>query len=215
MNQKNYSYYLNCYRGKSFLEFLYKTAPNAIVAAKLDKGFLSLISFNKKVFFLATLLMKHFQFNYFIDATAIDFPEKFSRFEVFYIFRKIIVSFVSKNFFLVKSYEPGQSISIFLQTQISELEPLTSLERLFPACNWAEREIWDLYGIFFINHPDLRRLLTDYGFQGHPFRKDFPLTGYIEIRYDTSKQRIVYEPVQLAQEFRLFDFVSPWVQVEN
>ena len=159
--------------------------------------------------------MKHFQFNYFIDATAIDFPEKFNRFEVFYIFRKIIVSFVSKNFFLVKSYEPGQSISIFLQTQISELEPLTSLERLFPACNWAEREIWDLYGIFFINHPDLRRLLTDYGFQGHPFRKDFPLTGYIEIRYDTSKQRIVYEPVQLAQEFRLFDFVSPWVQVEN
>ena len=135
MNQKNYSYYLNCYRGKSFLEFLYKTAPNVIVAAKLDKGFLSLISFNKKVFFLATLLMKHFQFNYFIDATAIDFPERFNRFEVFYIFRKIIVSFVSKNFFLVKSYEPGQSISIFLQTQISELEPLISLERLFPACN--------------------------------------------------------------------------------
>lgn len=135
MNQKNYSYYLNCFRAKSFLELVYKTVPAAVIGAKLDKGSPILTSPSKKTFFLSKFLMKHFQFNFFVDTTAIDFPERLNRFEVLYIFRKIIIGFVSRDFFLVKSYEPGQSITIFLQTQVSELEPLASMEPLFPACN--------------------------------------------------------------------------------
>jgi NADH-quinone oxidoreductase subunit C len=91
-----------------------------------------------------------------------------------------------------------------------ENTPVESAVDLFPSAGWFEREAWDLYGIYFANHPDLRRLLTDYGFEGHPLRKDFPLTGYVEVRYDAAEQRVVYEPVKLTQDFRSFDFLSPW-----
>jgi NADH-quinone oxidoreductase subunit C len=91
-----------------------------------------------------------------------------------------------------------------------ENEPVPSVTGAFSSANWYERETWDLFGVYFSDHPDLRRLLTDYGFEGHPLRKDFPLTGYVEVRYDEDQKRVVYEPVKLKQEFRSFDFLSPW-----
>jgi NADH-quinone oxidoreductase subunit C len=92
----------------------------------------------------------------------------------------------------------------------AEDQPVPSIAGLYSTAGWFEREAWDLYGIYFADHPDLRRILTDYGFEGHPLRKDFPLTGYVEVRYDIEQKRVVYEPVNLRQEFRTFDFVSPW-----
>ena len=97
-----------------------------------------------------------------------------------------------------------------VKVPVNENTPIESITPIYPAANWFERETWDMFGICFLNHPDLRRLLTDYGFEGHPLRKDFPLSGYIEFRYDDSKKRVVSEPIELSQDFRFFDFSSPW-----
>jgi NADH-quinone oxidoreductase subunit C len=98
---------------------------------------------------------------------------------------------------------------IRLKLTVGEETPLASATSVFPCAEWLEREVWDMYGVFFSDHPDLRRILTDYGFEGHPLRKDFPLTGYVEVRYDEDQKRVIYEPVKLAQDFRSFDFLSP------
>ena len=128
-----------------------------------------------------------------IDICGVDWPARKERFDVVYH---------------LLSPRLNQRIRIKLTTD--ETTPVPSTVGVFPAANWFEREAYDMYGIFFSGHPDLRRLLTDYGFQGHPLRKDFPLTGYVEVRYDEEQKRVVYEPVELAQEFRSFDFESPW-----
>ncbi|VEN55215.1 unnamed protein product [Callosobruchus maculatus] len=104
---------------------------------------------------------------------------------------------------------------IRVKTYTDELTPIESCNDIYKAANWYEREIWDMYGVFFSNHPDLRRILTDYGFEGHPFRKDFPLSGYVEVRYDDEKKRVVVEPLELAQEFRRFELSAPWEQFPN
>lgn len=133
----------------------------------------------------------------FIDITATDFPEREQRFEVVY-----------------HLLSPRQNLRIRVKTHTDEQTPVPSVVDLFPAANWYEREVFDLYGIMFSDHPDLRRILTDYGFQGYPMRKDFPLTGYVEVRYDEDQKRVVYEPVKLNQEFRNFDAMSPWEGVD-
>ena len=125
--------------------------------------------------------------------TAVDYPERLKRFEV--IYQMLSVS---------------NNQRLRLRVPLDEDEVIDSVVDVFASANWAEREVWDMFGIFFAGHPDLRRLLTDYGFEGHPLRKDFPLTGRVEVRYDEIQQRVVYEPVQLTQEFRDFDFLSPW-----
>ena len=102
------------------------------------------------------------------------------------------------------------NLRIRVKVRAGEGEAVPSVTGVFSSADWFEREAWDLYGIYFSDHPDLRRLLTDYGFEGHPLRKDFPLTGYVEIRYDDEQKRVVYEPVKLTQDFRSFDFMSPW-----
>jgi NADH/F420H2 dehydrogenase subunit C len=129
------------------------------------------------------------------DICVIDYPAKNERFEVNY------------NLLSVK-----YNLRLFVKTYTQAYVP--SLVPLFNSANWIERECWDMFGIFFLNHPDLRRILTDYGFDGFPLRKDFPLTGYIEIRYDDEKSNIVYEPLEMSQEYRLFNFTSPWEKIK-
>lgn len=133
------------------------------------------------------------QFKQLMDLCGVDFPEEDERFCVVYN----LLSLTHNNRIRVKTWT-------------DENTPVASATQLFSSAGWWERETWDLYGIYFANHPDLRRILTDYGFEGHPLRKDFPLTGYVELRYDDEQKRVVYEPVHLTQEFRTFDFLSPW-----
>ncbi|XP_040556846.1 NADH dehydrogenase [ubiquinone] iron-sulfur protein 3, mitochondrial isoform X1 [Gallus gallus] len=133
------------------------------------------------------------QFKSLADLTAVDVPSRQYRFEI--VYNLLSLRFNSR---------------IRVKTYTDELTPIDSAVSVHKAANWYEREVWDMYGVFFANHPDLRRILTDYGFEGHPFRKDFPLSGYVEVRYDDEVKRVVAEPVELSQEFRKFDLNSPW-----
>ena len=132
-------------------------------------------------------------FHVLIDVCGVDFPERKPRFDVVY------------NLLSLK-----RNLRIRVKVAVGEDDKVPSVAEIFPSAGWYEREVWDLYGIFFSGHNDLRRILTDYGFDGHPLRKDFPLTGHVEVRYDDEYRRVVYEPVKLTQEFRSFDFLSPW-----
>ena len=136
---------------------------------------------------------KNIKFKQLIDITAVDYPENQKRFKLVY---------------LLLSHEQNQRI--ILSYYIDENQQIPSLTKIFPSANWMEREIFDMYGIKFTDHPDLRRILTDYGFEGYPLRKDFPLTGHTEVRYSEDKKKVVYEPVKLEQDYRSFDFESPW-----
>ena len=133
------------------------------------------------------------RFSSLVDITAVDYPGREKRFEVVY--------------HLLSMYENHR---VRLRTWVREEDFVASIIEVHPSANWFEREIFDMFGILFTGHPDLRRLLTDYGFRGHPLRKDFPTTGYTELRYDEAEKRVVYEPVSLVQEYRQFDFMSPW-----
>ena len=137
------------------------------------------------------------QFVSFIDAAGVDYPQRRKRFDVVY-----------------HLLSPRQNLRIRVKVSTDEDTPVPSITSVYPGADWFEREAYDMYGILFSGHPDLRRLLTDYGFEGHPLRKDFPLTGFVEVRYDDEQKRVVYEPVELKQEFRNFDFLSPWEGTE-
>ena len=133
------------------------------------------------------------RFKQLIDITAIDFPSREKRFKIIY---------------LLLSHE--NNLRIIVNTNVEDKKIVPSLTKIFPSANWMEREVFDMYGISFKDHPDLRRILTDYGFEGYPLRKDFPLTGHTEVRYSEDKKKVIYEPVKLDQEYRKFDFESPW-----
>ncbi len=136
---------------------------------------------------------RHAAFTQLIDLTAVDYPERHKRFDVVYLLLSMV-----------------NNMRLRLVVSVGEGQTVPSATGVFMSANWAEREVWDMFGVFFAGHPDLRRLLTDYGFEGHPLRKDFPLTGHVEVRYDDTQRRVVNEPVHLTQEFRDFDFLSPW-----
>ncbi|MBB5515723.1 NADH-quinone oxidoreductase subunit C [Rubricella aquisinus] len=137
------------------------------------------------------------QFTTLIDITAIDWPEREKRFEVVYHFLSMT-----------------QNQRIRVKVPVREREIVPSIIDVHPSADWYEREVFDMYGVMFSGHPDLRRILTDYGFRGHPLRKDFPTTGYVEVRYSEEEKRVVYEPVSLVQDYRQFDFMSPWEGAE-
>ena len=138
------------------------------------------------------------QFKLLMELCGVDYPERENRFEVVYCLLSL-----------------SRNIRLKIRVSANERIPVPSVAGVFSSAGWWEREVWDLFGIFFSGHPDLRRILSDYGFEGHPLRKDFPLTGYMEVRYDDSQKRVVYEPVSLTQEFRDFDFMSPWEGIQK
>ncbi|MFO0997142.1 MAG: NADH-quinone oxidoreductase subunit C [Alphaproteobacteria bacterium] len=169
--------------------------PDAVSAAEAKAGELVIHAARESIVRVLTYLRDDpaCQFKVLVDVTAVDWPERPERFEVVY------------NLLSVSRNRRAR-----VKVSAAEETPVPSVTGVYSAAGWCERETWDLFGIFFSDHPDLRRILTDYGFEGHPLRKDFPLTGYVEVRYDDEEKRVVYEPVKLVQEFRTFDFLSPW-----
>lgn len=189
MNLKNY--YLK------LLISLYKKYISYVIAKSNNINEVLIISKNEFFYELVVGLFKNsiFQGKLLNDICIVDLPEKQNRFELIYN-----VTSIRYNF------------RFFFKTFTNAYIP--SLSTVFKSANWIERECWDMFGVFFSNHPDLRRILTDYGFEGFPLRKDFPLTGYIEVRYDDEKSNIVYEPLEMSQEYRLFNFTSPWEKIK-
>jgi NADH-quinone oxidoreductase subunit C len=173
--------------------------PGAVLERTIAVGELTLVVAPRDIVRVLETLRDDSQclFEVLIDICGVDYPERERRFEVVY-----------------HLLSPRRNQRIRIKCDTDEDTAVPSAVQVFPAANWFEREAYDLYGILFSGHPDLRRILTDYGFQGHPMRKDFPLTGYVEVRYDDDQKRVVYEPVRLTQEFRSFDFESPWEGVE-
>ncbi|KAJ7462713.1 F420H2 dehydrogenase [Mycena galericulata] len=178
--------------------YLTQSLPKFIQQFSVIKDELTLYTAPSTIVPLLTFLRDHSQcqFKYLMQVTAVDFPEREKRFEVVY--------------HLLSTSSQGR---IRVKTYAGEADHVPSVTGLFRSADWYEREVWDMYGVFFSGHPDLRRILTDYGFEGHPLRKDFPLTGYTELRYDEERKRVVYEPLQLTQAFRNFESLSPWEQV--
>jgi len=176
-------------------EHVTQALPGAVTGYALTHGELTLQAETGEIVTVAQFLRDDpkCQFFSFVDVCGVDWPARAKRFDVVY-----------------HLLSPKRNLRVRIKIETDEDTPVPSITGVFPGANWFEREAYDLYGILFAGHPDLRRLLTDYGFDGHPLRKDFPLTGFVEVRWDDSLKRVVYEPVRLAQEFRNFDFLSPW-----
>jgi NADH-quinone oxidoreductase subunit C len=180
---------------QAFGDAIAAAVPGAVVSVSTAYGELTLVVDQARLIDM----MRHLRddpaclFVNFIDLTAVDYPTRVHRFDV-----------------VTHLLSPKHNRRIRVKILTDEDTAVPSLCEIYPAANWFERETYDLFGVLFSGHPDLRRLLTDYGFDGHPLRKDFPMTGYVEVRYSDEQKRVVYEPVQLNQEFRSFDFLSPW-----
>jgi NADH-quinone oxidoreductase subunit C len=179
----------------ALVEHLEAGLPGAVQSHEIHHGELSVRVGREAVIRVLSFLRDdpRCRFTVLCDICGVDYPDRPLRFEVVYN---------------LLSMSLNQRVRIKIETD--EETPVPSAVGVFSSAGWWEREAWDLYGIYFSDHPDLRRILTDYGFDGHPLRKDFPLTGYVELRYDEDQKRVVYEPVKLKQEFRSFDFLSPW-----
>jgi NADH-quinone oxidoreductase subunit C len=180
---------------KGLGEAIASSLPNEITATELSNGELCLKAHSDSIVKVMTFLRDDIncQFKVLLDVCGVDYPDRAERFDIIYNLLSMTLN---------------QRVRVKICTD--EKKPVPSVVSVFSSANWWERETWDLLGIYFSGHPDLRRILTDYGFEGHPLRKDFPLSGYVEVRYDDEKKRVVYEPVKMAQDFRNFDFMSPW-----
>lgn len=163
------------------------------VDAEVAYGELNITCHRDRIIEVLTALRDRYGFQQLIDLCGVDYPERAERFDVVYHLLSLT-----------------RNARIRVRVSTDEVAPVPSAIPVYPSAGWFEREAFDMYGMLFSGHPDMRRLLTDYGFQGHPLRKDFPMTGYVEVRYDEEQKRVIYEPVKLTQEFRNFDFLSPW-----
>ncbi|AOF89009.1 NADH-quinone oxidoreductase subunit C [Sinorhizobium sp. RAC02] len=172
-----------------------EAAGHLIASADIAYGELTLKTDGARIIGLLTFLRDDVQCGFinFVDICGVDWPARADRFDVVY-----------------HLLSPRQNLRVRIKVATGEDVPVPSACAVYPGADWFEREAYDMYGILFTGHPDLRRILTDYGFEGHPLRKDFPTTGFVEVRYDDEVKRVVYEPVELKQEFRNFDFLSPW-----
>ena len=172
-----------------------EAAGGLVIASDIAYGELTLKTDGARVLDLLTFLRDDVQCGFvnLVDICGVDWPARAERFDVVY-----------------HLLSPRQNLRIRVKVATGEDQPVPSACAVYPGADWFEREAYDMYGILFTGHPDLRRILTDYGFEGHPLRKDFPTTGFVEVRYDDEVKRVVYEPVELKQEFRNFDFLSPW-----
>lgn len=179
----------------NFGNYLVSCLPHYINTVLLVFNDLTIVVSSRYIYKVLSFLKNDLnsQFEILIDLTAVDFPENDKRFEVVY---------------MLLSWKYNTRIRV--KTHVNEMTSLDSVSSIYLSANWIEREVWDMFGICFKNHPDLRRLLTDYGFDGHPLRKDFPLNGYTSVRYDDTQKIVLYESTELAQEYRNFDFLSPW-----
>ena len=175
--------------------YIGETAGGLVASADIAYGELTLKTDGARVIALLTFLRDDVQCGFvnLVDICGVDWPARAERFDVVY-----------------HLLSPRQNLRIRVKVATGEDQPVPSACAVYPGADWFEREAYDMYGILFTGHPDLRRILTDYGFEGHPLRKDFPTTGFVEVRYDDEVKRVVYEPVELKQEFRNFDFLSPW-----
>ena len=166
---------------------------DAVVSSQLAFGDLTLWVSRERIVEAMAKLRDEFQFHQLVDLCGVDWPDRGSRFDVVYHLLSMT-----------------RNLRVRVKTETDETTPVPSITPVYPNADWYEREAFDLFGILFSGHPDLRRILTDYGFNGHPFRKDFPMSGYVEVRWDEEQKRVIYEPVKLVQEYRAFDFLSPW-----
>jgi NADH-quinone oxidoreductase subunit C len=180
---------------KELGEHITHSLGEAVVSSEMAYGELTLTVARESIVDVAKFLRDDpaCRFISIIDVCGADYPEREKRFDVVYHF-----------------LSPRLNQRIRVKLEANDVEPVPSITGVFPGANWFEREVYDLYGVLFSGHPDLRRILTDYGFDGHPLRKDFPLTGFVEVRYDEERKRVAYQPVRLTQEFRTFDYLSPW-----
>ncbi|ETW11777.1 NADH dehydrogenase subunit C [Roseivivax marinus] len=179
--------------------FIEAKRPDCVISWEVERGELTVSVAPSNIRGLVEFLKTEptCRFTSLVDITAVDWPQRARRFDVVYHFLSM-----------------HQNHRIRLRVPIREDDTVPSITGVHPSANWFEREVFDMFGILFTGHPDLRRILTDYGFRGHPLRKDFPTTGYTEVRYDEAQKRVVYEPVSLVQEYRQFDFMSPWESAE-
>jgi NADH dehydrogenase (ubiquinone) Fe-S protein 3 len=184
----------------TFIRTLLAAIPKWIRQFQISKKEAVLVVDSENLYPVLYFLKNHSnaRFRLLVDICGVDYPSRKKRFEV--VYNLLSVQFNSR---------------IRVQTSVDEITPIASVVGIFPSAGWWEREVWDMFGVYFTNHPDLRRILTDYGFEGHPLRKDFPLSGYLEVRYDDSEKRVVSEPIEMTQEFRYFDFTSPWSPFEG
>lgn len=190
---------ISCFKLMNYILSLFPYYLNETVILKYDEDSVVFVVRKENLILLLNFLKNHYwlKFKTLISITAIDFLDRDERFEI--------------NYFLL-SHKLNKRVIIRVTTD--EIRPVPSITSIYKSANWYEREVWDLFGVYFSDHPDLRRILTDYGFEGFPFRKDFPQTGYVEVRYDDQKKYVLYEPIEFTQEFRYYDFMTPWTNIK-